>query len=67
MPQTYDRRWKWRVRFYYRKDVSPPKVPESLAIETVHETDSSMQIEVSAGSSRDDIGRIEITRLYGRD
>lgn len=58
-----DRRWKWRVQFFYRKDVKPPKVPESLAIETVHETDSSMTIEVEAGSSRDDIGLIKITRL----
>ena len=60
---AYDRRWTWRCRFYYRKDVKPPHVPESLAVETLHETDSSLEIEVRAGSSRTDIGRIEITRL----
>lgn len=64
MPQ-YDSKWMWRCRFYYRKDVKPPKVPESMAIETVHMDNESMLIEVRVGSSRTDIGRIEVVRLKG--
>lgn len=58
-----DPRWKWMCRFYYGDLAKAPRVPGELAIETVHETDSSKDMEVSVGEKREDIGKIEIVRL----
>jgi len=55
-----DTRWKWRCRFYYNDMVEFPRVPGELAIETVHTDDFSKDIEVDAGRSRSDIGRIDV-------
>ena len=55
--------WRWVVGCFYSDDVLPPKQPRSLAIETRHKTDSSKDMEVSAGESRDDIGFVQVIRL----
>ena len=57
--------WKWTVRCYYANDVKPPKVPGDLAIETRHKTDASKEMEVRAGESRSDIGRVDAFRIAG--
>jgi len=51
------------VRCYYAGDVRAPKVPGGLAIETVHATDSSKDMEVQAGRARPDIGEIDVIPL----
>lgn len=56
-------RWSWMVRCYYAADVRPPKRPGELAIETVHATDSSKDMEVQAGRARADIGEIDVIPL----
>jgi hypothetical protein len=56
-------KWKWRVTCYYADNVKPPKKPDELAIRTMHATDSSKDMEVAAGKSRSDIGRIEVVRI----
>jgi hypothetical protein len=58
-----DRRWRWKLRFYYGSYAQWPKVPGTLAIETVHATDSSKDIEIEAGCSRKEIGRIDVIQL----
>jgi hypothetical protein len=55
--------WKWKVRFYYADHVQAPKRPGELAIETVHADAVSLGMELAAGNSRDDIGRIEVLDL----
>jgi hypothetical protein len=52
--------WPWRCTFYYSDDVHPPKPPGGLAIQTVHRDTSSRDVELSAGRSRGDIGRIVV-------
>lgn len=51
--------WKYVVREYYADDVKPPKQPGELAIETVHTTESSRDMEIEAARSRPDIGEVD--------
>lgn len=46
-----DRRGKWKVRFYFGANAKPPQVPGELAIETIHTTDVSRDIEIEAGTA----------------
>ena len=55
-----DRQWIWRVRCYYADDVKAPKEPRGLAIETVHGSDASKDMEVRAAQSRKDIGLVAV-------
>lgn len=48
----------WVVRCYYADDVKPPKKPGELAIEVVCRSGSLKDMEVAAGESRTDIGRV---------
>jgi hypothetical protein len=63
-PQEANDRQKWPyyMRAYYAEHVPSPRVPGSLAIETVHQSEASMKIEVDAANSRDDIGEV----MFGR-
>lgn len=45
-------KWIWKVRCFYKNG--------SLAIETVHQSDHSKDMEIFAAKSRNDIGRIEV-------
>lgn len=60
-----DRRdgWKWRVTCYYGPEAKRPKRPGAVAIETVHKSDHSKDMEVAAGEARDDIGSVVVTRV----
>jgi hypothetical protein len=55
-------RWKWRVRCTYNDTVQWPKVPGELAIETVHASDSSKDMEVAVAEARGDVD-VEVTRI----
>lgn len=61
-----DPKWIWMCRFYYNDTVKPPKRPGDLAIETVHASDSSKDIEVTVGERRRDIGKITIQPINRR-
>ena len=54
--------WDWIVRCTYNEKAKPPRVPGTLAIETVHKGDSSRDMEVMAAETRDDIN-IEVIKL----
>jgi hypothetical protein len=47
-----DRRWQYRCTFRYPADVRPPRTPGAVALQTVHGSESSMQIEVAVGRLR---------------
>jgi len=55
--------WRWVVSCYYGEAAKPPRQPGDLAIETVHKTDVSKDIEVAAAQSRPEIGRIVVAPL----
>lgn len=52
--------WEWRCTLIYRNDVPPPQIGGEVAIQTVHQTLSSRDMEISAGQAREDIGRIVV-------
>jgi hypothetical protein len=60
-------RYRWVVTCYYTDDVEPPKRPGGLAIETVHATESSRDVEVLAAQSRPDIGVVDVADLTRDD
>jgi hypothetical protein len=61
--------WDYVVRCYYvdhltrSEDGSFGKRPGELAIETRHKGESSKDMEVAAGESRSDIGRVVVIPL----
>jgi len=57
------RTWDYSVRCFYGKYAEPPRIPGSLAIETVHVGTHSRDMEIEAGKSRKDIGRIDVRDL----
>lgn len=57
-----DSKWKWKVRCTYNDTVKPPKVPGALAIETVHTTDHSKDMEVLVSKERGDLN-VEVIQL----
>ncbi len=59
----HDPKWKWMVTCYYNDTVKPPKTPGFLAIQTVHATDSSKDMEVQVSEGRVDIGAVDVQLL----
>jgi hypothetical protein len=57
MPQ-----WKWKVRCTYNDTVEWPKIPGQIAIETVHTSDSSKDLEVQVSQARGDVD-VEVIQL----
>lgn len=55
--------WKWKVTAYYSDKVEPPKMAGDLAIETVHASMDSKDLEVEILWQREDIGRIDVEPL----
>ncbi len=55
-------RWKWRVRCIYNNTAQWPKVPGELAIETVHASDASKDLEVEVSEARGDVD-VEVTKI----
>lgn len=53
-----DPQWRYRCTFMYADGVTLPKVAGEVAVQTVHANESGRDMEVSAGQSREDIGRI---------
>jgi hypothetical protein len=60
--QVHSQRWIWRVSCYYADTVKWPKRPGELAIQTVHASDVSKDVEVAAAESREDIGEVIVDR-----
>lgn len=67
------RKWRWEVTCYYTRDpailqLSTPgqrgAEPGQQAIQTVHQTAVSRDIEVSAAQNRPEIGRIIVVDLH---
>ncbi len=56
-------KWKWQVTCYYNDTVKPPKRPNELAIQTVHASDSSKDMEVEVANKREDIGSVVVVEL----
>ena len=54
------RDWKWMMTAYYADDVQRPKRLGEIAIQTIHRTDTSKDIEVAAALSRSDIGCVDV-------
>lgn len=52
--------WDYRLRFYYGKRAKRPKIPGRLALETVNRGARSRDMDIAAGRSRPEIGRIEV-------
>jgi hypothetical protein len=55
----------WRCTFHYGPDVRWPKRPGDIAIQTVHATESSRDIEIEAGRQRADIAEIVVEQWGG--
>jgi len=55
--------WIWKVRCYYKENARHPNV---LAIETVHKSNHSKDMEVAAAESRSNIGKIEVIPISRR-
>ena len=58
-----DSKWQWKVSTYYGPKAKPPRVPGTLAIETVHTDEASRDVEILAGRNREDIGDIQVEDL----
>lgn len=61
-PKETDDGFKWKVSCYYGS-VKLPKIEGELAIETLHKTSASKDIEVQTARNRDDIGSIVVSRV----
>lgn len=59
--------WIWKVRCYYNESVKRPKQPGALAIETIHKSDHSKNMEVAAAEARSDLGKIEVVPISRRN
>lgn len=55
-------KWKWQVTLRYNETVKPPRRPGEIAIQTVHGTDASKDMEVRAAEHRTDVD-IEVWKL----
>lgn len=61
-------RWDWHVRLYYNETVDTKKtgkVPHELAIEIGGLTKEALDMDISVGKERKDIGRIVLIHPNG--
>ena len=62
----FNNRWDYAIRAYYPPNVQPPHTPNALAIETVHATEVSRDVEITAfreRMKRSEIGYIDVIDL----
>lgn len=48
-------KWKWRLTAYYNNTVLFPKLPDTIALQTLHASDVSKDMELEAYAKRTDI------------
>ncbi len=58
-----DGRWRYTIRAFYPPNAQPPHVPNALAVETVHATEASRDVEMAAfreRMKRREIGHVDV-------
>lgn len=55
-------KWKWRVTLRYNNTAKSPRRPCQVAVQSLHATDSSKDMEVRAAGQRTDVD-VEVWKL----